>query len=204
MDQADNQIEIDVMVDMSQRQKTLYRALRQRVSISELLAQASNLNDSAGTKHLMNLVMQFRKVCSHPDLFERADVVSPFFFGTFSQSGRTTKEGDNMYCPASGRNAIAPALPRLVWEDKVDRPKEDGNAGDRKWILNNMMSIWNPDWVAKRLKDEQKREDGFGFLRFMDQSPAAFAKKAKGHPLVQLVSDSGDLGLAQSDAAYEG
>jgi DNA helicase INO80 len=192
------------MVDMSQRQKTLYRALRQRVSISELLAQASNLNDSAGTKHLMNLVMQFRKVCSHPDLFERADVVSPFFFGTFSQSGRTTKEGDNMYCPASGRNAIAPTLPRLVWEDKVDRPKEESNAGDKRWILNNMMSIWNPDWVVKRLKEEQQRDDGYGFLRFLDQSPAKVAKAAKGHPLVQLVSGAEDSEDLQNDGAYEG
>lgn len=192
------------MVDMSQRQKTLYRALRQRVSISELLAQASNLNDSAGTKHLMNLVMQFRKVCSHPDLFERADVVSPFFFGTFSHSGRTTKEGDNMYCPASGRNAIAPALPRLVWEDKVDRPKEQSNAGDKRWILNNMMSIWNPDWVAKRLKEEEERDDGFGFLRFTDQSPLNIVKAAKGHPLVQLVTDAESAGNLQQKGAYEG
>ena len=192
------------MVDMSQRQKTLYRALRQRVSISELLAQASNLNDSAGTKHLMNLVMQFRKVCSHPDLFERADVVSPVFFGTFSHSGRTTKEGDNMYCPASGRNAIAPALPRLVWEDKVDRPKEQSNAGDKRWILNNMMSIWNPDWVAKRLKEEEQRDDGFGFLRFTDQSPLNIVKAAKGHPLVQLVTDAESAGNFQQKGAYEG
>ena len=192
------------MVDMSQRQKTLYRALRQRVSISELLAQASNLNDSAGTKHLMNLVMQFRKVCSHPDLFERSVVVSPLYFGTFSHSGRTTKEGDNMYCPASGRNAIAPALPRLVWEDKVDRPKEQSNAGDKRWILNNMMSIWNPDWVAKRLKEEEQRDDGFGFLRFTDQSPLNIVKAAKGHPLVQLVTDAESAGNFQQKGAYEG
>lgn len=28
----------------------------------------------------MNIVMQLRKVCNHPDLFDRRGVVSPFFF----------------------------------------------------------------------------------------------------------------------------
>jgi len=28
----------------------------------------------------MNLVMQFRKVCNHPDIFERKEVSSPLVF----------------------------------------------------------------------------------------------------------------------------
>lgn len=42
----------------------LYRGLRSHISIAELMDKASNLNDEAGLKSLMNLVMQFRKVGS--------------------------------------------------------------------------------------------------------------------------------------------
>lgn len=56
------QIEIDLFCDLSPRQRALYRGLRQNVSVSQLLARASNLGDEASTRSLMNLVMQFRKV----------------------------------------------------------------------------------------------------------------------------------------------
>lgn len=188
---------------MSQRQRALYKALRQRVSISELLAQASNLNDTAGAKSLMNLVMQFRKVCSHPDLFERADVVSPFFFGSFAHSGRVTREGDNMYCPASGRNAIAPTLPRLVWEEKLDRPAEDSNAGDRRWVLNNLLSIWSPEWVQRRLQEDRAVDEGFGFLRVTGQTSGDCVKRVKRHPLVSLIEGAGEKAHAVEQGSYE-
>ncbi len=68
-----DKIEIDVFCDLSARQKMLYRGLRENVSVAELMNRASS-NDEAGLKSLMNLVMQFRKVCNHPELFERADV----------------------------------------------------------------------------------------------------------------------------------
>jgi DNA helicase INO80 len=181
------QIEIDVLVDLSQRQRAIYKALRQRVSISDLIAQANNLNDSAGAKNLMNLVMQFRKVCNHPDLFERADVVSPFMFGSFAQSGNLAREGDMLYLPDSAKNAIDVRVPRLLWEEKVDRPSEQSKAGSEGYVLRNLMSIWKTDWVNESLKEEQSR---FGFLRIMGKSPAEAVKMAKGHPLVSLLRDS--------------
>ena len=68
-------IEVDVYCDLSARQKLLYQSLRSHVSVAELVDKA-NANDESGLKSLMNLVMQFRKVCNHPELFERADAVS--------------------------------------------------------------------------------------------------------------------------------
>ena len=44
-------------------------------------------NSTSSDSSLANLVMQFRKVCNHPDLFERADVNSPFSFGKFAETG---------------------------------------------------------------------------------------------------------------------
>ena len=38
------------------------------------------LESKAKVESLMNLVMQFRKVCNHPELFERRPCRSPFTF----------------------------------------------------------------------------------------------------------------------------
>ena len=37
------------------------------------------LDSKLKVENLMNLVMQFKKVCNHPELFERRPVQSPFF-----------------------------------------------------------------------------------------------------------------------------
>jgi DNA helicase INO80 len=48
---------------MSARQRSLYKALLSKVSVADLLAKAANIGDADSARSLMNLVMQFRKVC---------------------------------------------------------------------------------------------------------------------------------------------
>ena len=146
----------------------------------------------------MNLVMQFRKVCNHPDLFERADVVSPFLFGTFSNSGNLARQGDQLYCPASAANAISVDLPRIVWEEGVNRPGEKVSVGSDTHILGNLMSIWKEGWVNDQLKSGD-----FGFVRMMDSNPGEVVRKARSHPLVSLLEDAeGERGIVQ-DGPYK-
>lgn len=189
-------------MDLSQRQKNIYKALRQRVSISDLMAQANNVTDSNGAKNLMNLVMQFRKVCNHPDLFERADVVSPFVFGTFSHSGNLHRQGDMLYCPDSVRNPIEVNLPRLLWTDggKLDVPREHGLAGSDTKVLGSLMNIWQSGWISESLK---RRESEFGFLRIMGLGPGEAAKRAKSHPLVKLLRESEERHHVDEDGGVE-
>lgn len=54
-------IEIDIYVDLSSRQRALYRALLANVSVADLLEKAANIGDADSARSLMNLVMQFRK-----------------------------------------------------------------------------------------------------------------------------------------------
>ncbi|EDO48474.1 predicted protein [Nematostella vectensis] len=71
-------IEIKLVCGLTTRQKWLYQAVKQKISIDDLVyTSASSSATSATTSSLMNLVMQFRKVCNHPELFERRDVTSP-------------------------------------------------------------------------------------------------------------------------------
>jgi DNA helicase INO80 len=60
---AIGQIEIDIYCDLSPRQRVLYRGLRANISVTELLQKAANIGDADSAMSLMNLVMQFRKVC---------------------------------------------------------------------------------------------------------------------------------------------
>jgi DNA helicase INO80 len=55
-------IEVEVYCDLTARQRALYRGLKEKLSISELLEKATSLNESDSLDSLMNLVMQFRKV----------------------------------------------------------------------------------------------------------------------------------------------
>lgn len=69
--------EIDLICDLAPKQRRLYRAIKQRLPVAELLKSASSTDSEASAAALMNIVMQFRKVCNHPELFEREPIISP-------------------------------------------------------------------------------------------------------------------------------
>ncbi|XP_067614395.1 chromatin-remodeling ATPase INO80 [Eurosta solidaginis] len=82
-----DKIEIMVYCPLTIRQKLLYMALKKKIRIEDLLHLTGGGAGTSGdghhfdknfTSNLMNLVMQFRKVCNHPELFERRDAKSPF------------------------------------------------------------------------------------------------------------------------------
>lgn len=54
-------IEVEVYCYLTARQRALYGALKEKISVSELLEKATSLNEES-MDSLMNLVMQFRKV----------------------------------------------------------------------------------------------------------------------------------------------
>ncbi|CAE6436278.1 unnamed protein product [Rhizoctonia solani] len=140
-------IEQDIFCDLSPRQRALYRGLRANVSIAELLERANNLGDADSARSLMNLVMQFRKVCNHPELFERADVVAPFTFTAFGRSGNLAREGDLLYCPDSASNPIKFWLPRVFERDGglIHLPGYHTRAGfENKWF-GCEASLWTRD-----------------------------------------------------------
>ncbi len=161
-----DKIEIDLMVDLSPRQKVIYRALRSNASIRALLAQAADLQDNAKVNNLMNVVMQFRKVCNHPYLFERADVVSPFSFARFNGSGNLIRQ-ESLYCPAYTKNPINMRIPRLLWEDGgiLARPSEKTRAGFDTRYMQNLLNIWSSDRVAESVKENGESHVALSVMR---------------------------------------
>jgi DNA helicase INO80 len=149
-------IEIEVFCELTARQRALYRGLKEKISIAELLEKATSLGDIENMDSLMNLVMQFRKVCNHPELFERADVESPMSFCDFSETGSLSKE-TSMYCPYSATSHIKYRIPKKLYRNggflKVVSP--DSNAGSRTKYLDNMFSMWN----SKHIYDSEFSSD---------------------------------------------
>lgn len=99
-----DKVEIEIICDMSTRQRRMYTGIKEKIPVADLLEKTS----SQEMDTLMNIVMQLRKVCNHPELFEREDVVSPFFFG---HEGVVSKDlGYNR----EYRNPIQFIIPRLL------------------------------------------------------------------------------------------
>ncbi|KAI0757147.1 SNF2 family N-terminal domain-containing protein [Daedaleopsis nitida] len=167
-----DKIEKDIYVELSARQRGLYKALLANVSVQDLLEKAANMGDADSARSLMNLVMQFRKVCNHPELFERADVVAPFSFSEFGQSGPLNREGDFVQLPYSTRNPIEYTIPTLFLEDGglLDVPQENSLMRTGDGPLARMMNIWSTDAVYRSLQEDPYST--FAFLKFIDVAPS--------------------------------
>ncbi|QSS59372.1 DNA ATP-dependent helicase [Histoplasma capsulatum] len=163
-----DKVEKDVFCDLTYRQRAYYTNLRNRVSIMDLIEKAAIGDDSDSTT-LMNLVMQFRKVCNHPDLFERAETASPFAAAYFAETASFLREGPLIDVAYSTRNIIEYDLPRLICSShgRLDVPGPGNErAGFNGKYLSHMMNIWTPE----NIRESAKQDQAFSWLRFADTS----------------------------------
>lgn len=73
--------EMQLSCSLSGRQRQLYAKIKANVSIAELVQSVGGSGaDVDRNSKLMNIVMQLRKVCNHPETFERRDPVAPYQF----------------------------------------------------------------------------------------------------------------------------
>lgn len=163
-----DKVEKDVFCDLTYRQRAYYTNLRNRVSILDLIEKATT-GDEADSTTLMNLVMQFRKVCNHPDLFERAETKSPFAAVHFAETASFVREGQNVDVGYSTRNLIEYEVPRLLCSSggrlEVAGP-DNARAGFRGKYLAHVMNIWTPENIKRSIEED----NAFSFLRFTDTS----------------------------------
>jgi len=128
-----DKIEVEVKCEMSARQKTMYSKIRSNISMSDLI---QSLKSGTGDKkmkldHLMNLVMQFRKVCNHPEIFERKEVSSPYSCHEVHREFCGSRLGDDMndvtkanptmksltLVSINNRSLVSFFIPRLVGDE---------------------------------------------------------------------------------------
>ncbi|ANB11951.1 chromatin-remodeling ATPase INO80 [Sugiyamaella lignohabitans] len=170
-----DKIEIDVYCNLTSRQRVLYKMLRSQISLMDLIERATSSSDD-GTQSLMNLVMQFRKVCNHPDLFERADVKSAFNFATFAQTVNVNRDGPVIDVAYTAVNHISYSVPKLAYRDGgfLDIPSQ-GNyrVGFNQKYLKNKFSVWDPSNILESSADPN---GAFTWSRFVGKSAGEIAK----------------------------
>lgn len=140
-----DKLEVDMFCDLTNRQKKYYQMLKSQFSIMELLESANSNDDNA--QSLINLVMQFRKVCNHPDLFERADAKSSFAFSSFARTYSFMRETNDLECSYTTKNEIKYDLPRLIYDDLIT-PSYNNNEGSLNKIFEQF-SIYDPTNVGE-------------------------------------------------------
>ncbi|KAL4142943.1 hypothetical protein QTP88_005331 [Uroleucon formosanum] len=143
-----DKIEILMYCPLTSRQKMLYSALRKKIRIEDLLHSAGSYQSSPNvTSNLMNLVMQFRKVCNHPELFERREARSPFFF-----------------CP------IEYIVPKMIYFDNSVKY----NFLSKQHLFANRFFIYNVEQVHHscfpKNNDKSQRCNMFCFSRLLKMS----------------------------------
>lgn len=140
-----DKIEIDVLCDLTFRQAKLYRILRSQVSSAyDAIENAAGNDEAVSDQKLVNTVMEFRKVCNHPDLFERADVTSPFSFVSFGETASLQREGNLVDVHYSARNLISFTIPRLIYDDLIV-PSYENDVDVRAQLLYHTMNIYHPN-----------------------------------------------------------
>lgn len=109
-------IEHQTVCEMTRRQQHLYDSLKQKLNLKEFFRL---FESKMKVENLMNLVMQFRKVCNHPELFERRPARSSFLLQNFYYyTGlQPARYGDAKNISFSSRNPILLKMSKLVYDE---------------------------------------------------------------------------------------
>jgi len=185
-------VKIDVIAEMtkkkeeivpcklSSRQQVFYQAIKNKISLNELLdGSRGHLNDKK-LLSLMNIVMQLRKVCNHPELFERNEGSSYFYFADIPNSLLSPPFGELQDVHYAGkRNPIIFEIPKLVYEGIICNTENSGNiCGFQNGYLNRLFNIFLPSNIHRSAIPEVNSSNesvlssgAFGFTRLSNLCP---------------------------------
>eukprot|EP00833_Pecoramyces_ruminatium_P000571 jgi/Orpsp1_1/1174603/evm.model.c7180000050717.1 len=190
-------IEVEVKCHLTPRQKRMYQGVKEKISVSELLDRMTSLNDKESIDSLMNLVMQFRKVCNHPELFERAPVISPFWFdkNVTDQQLPVGKEGNlEYYVIYSPQHPIHYDIPKLIYRTGlVQSPYSSHHSQNatKHRILNHLFNIYAPEYIQQTLDITRENnnycDSTFSFIKFTNTSVQEFSEIAKSTLIKRLI-----------------
>lgn len=140
--------EHEILCEMTERQKVLYNSIKEKLTnISDLF---SSVDSKVKVENLMNLVMQFRKVCNHPELFERHIGKVPFVFRDLVLLRTSTFLNANnvadLRCDTT--NIIKFTLPKLIYDECYHMQKP--SLEKYSIFKNKFSSLFDDDYKAKQ------------------------------------------------------
>ncbi|KAL6009951.1 hypothetical protein ACLOJK_000382 [Asimina triloba] len=189
--------EVTVHCKLSSRQQVLYQAIKNKISISGLFDGTRSISEKK-LLNLMNIVIQLRKVCNHPELFERNEGSTYLYFGDILNPLLPPPFGEleDVYY-AGGWNPIIYKIPKLVYQDVVrssELPCSVDFHGIEGKSLVKLFHIFSPENVHHSILPKDGWSDDtvvnsgtFGFTRLTDLSPEEVAFLAEGSSFEKLL-----------------
>lgn len=190
-DEMPSKTELEIKCELSPRQVRLYRGIRNKITVAELLGKWS---DKKSSTHLMNLVMQFRKVCNHPETFERREVMSPFVVldpdpCELPSKPPVDRNGRYIVSPAA-HSCLELSIPRLVHQEATENLSRHLSGrlySPKEKILLGMLNIYQPENCMREIRTKSIEQLSVGslysILRFSSLSPGEGFSLAQADPL---------------------
>ncbi|KAI4386538.1 hypothetical protein MLD38_004465 [Melastoma candidum] len=190
--------EITVHCKLSSRQQAFYQAIKDKISLTELFDGSHGHLSEKKILNLMNIVIQLRKVCNHPELFERNEGRTYFHFGEVPHplSPPPFGELEDVYY-SGGQNPITYKIPKLVYEEIIHASEmlstsiKHGSCREAIWKI---FSIFSSDNVHKSVYGQSSKMQGqsirsgtFGFTHLIDLSPLEVSFLAAGSFMEKLL-----------------
>ncbi|XP_010523710.1 PREDICTED: DNA helicase INO80 isoform X2 [Tarenaya hassleriana] len=175
--------EVTVHCKLSSRQQAFYQAIKNKISLAELFdSNRGHLNEKK-ILNLMNIVIQLRKVCNHPELFERNEGSTYLYFGVIPNSLLPPPFGElEDIHHSGGQNPITYEIPKLLHQEVLQSSETFCSAirhGISRESFLKQFNIFSPHYIYQSIFPPDSRVDQvvtrsgmFGFSRFMDLSPA--------------------------------
>lgn len=191
-------MEITVHCKLSSRQQAFYQAIKNKISLAELFdSNRGHLNEKK-ILNLMNIVIQLRKVCNHPELFERNEGSTYLYFGEIVNSLLPPPFGeleDIHY--AGGHNPITYKMPKLIQQEVLQSSETLCSAvarGVYQELFYKYFNVFSAENVYQSIFQQENNSIGlsvrsgmFGFTRLMDLSPEEVAFLGTGSFLERLL-----------------
>uniref|UniRef100_A0A7N0TWC5 Chromatin-remodeling ATPase INO80 n=1 Tax=Kalanchoe fedtschenkoi TaxID=63787 RepID=A0A7N0TWC5_KALFE len=169
--------EVTVHCKLSSRQQAFYQAIKNKISVAELFDRNRGHLTEKKLLNLMNIVIQLRKVCNHPELFERNEGSTYFYFGDIPNSLLPPPFGELEDVHYSGsRNPIAVKIPKLLLEEFQSCRGISTEMFLKQFNIFSALNVSQSIYSREDCSNKSPCNSGaFGFTRLMDLSPAEVA-----------------------------
>ena len=140
-----------VKCQLSRRQMFLYEEFMARSSTHKALQSGGNFMG------MMNVLMQLRKVCNHPDLFEPRSVTTPFVMEPLSMTIPSCVS--NAIESKSALEQLSPFLRLPLWTIGRGTPSFQGSTSADRVFAGQLSAIKTPESIIMaRLSDDDLTE----------------------------------------------
>ncbi|XP_057438033.1 chromatin-remodeling ATPase INO80 isoform X3 [Lotus japonicus] len=185
--------EVTVHCKLSSRQQAFYQAIKNKISLAELFDSNRGQLNEKKILNLMNIVIQLRKVCNHPELFERSEGSTYLYFGEIPNSLPPPPFGEleDVYY-SGGHNPISYEIPKVVYQEILRSSETLSSAvahGVCREPLQKHFNIFTPANIYRSVfsEDIHVKSGNFGFTHLMDLSPQEVTFLATGSFMERLL-----------------